>query len=318
MSVPGQALRDAGVTFFAPAPEADLLRLEHRLGQPLPAEVRALYLDRNGEEESMEPMLRARLQPIPLLYEALDELDEWLYVDVPAFKGLFLPLWTDDNGNYFVYLLTGAEAGMVADLDHERPFKLEPRYRNMESLYAALLDGYLQDDESVPQDYPSASPPTAQELAAYEDHLRAYAQTDHEPTREMHATFLLMLCPAGREQDWLPLLHHREMVIDTARALGERGCVWALEALIETVRRFPADSTLGNNVLEVITQLDAPETDAALIGLARDFPANMTALYVARALERRGYTHERIRGEGKAYVASRVAVPDGWIELPWA
>ncbi|UQN07867.1 SMI1/KNR4 family protein [Deinococcus sp. QL22] len=284
----------------------------------MPAEVRALYLDHNGEQESMEPMLSSRLQPLGLLCEAFDELGEWLYVDVPAFRGRFLPLWTDDNGNYLLYLLTGAEAGMVADLDHERPFKLAPLYRNMESLYAALLEGYLQDDEGLPQDYPLTGVPTAEELAVYEDHLQAYGQTDHEPTREMHAAFLLMLCPAGREQDWLPLLHHREMVIDTARALGERGCVWALGALIETVRGFPAETTLCNNVLEVIAQLDAPETDAALIELATGFPANMTALYVARALERRGYSHERILGEGQAFVASRVAVPGGWIDLPWS
>ncbi len=266
----------------------------------------------------MEPMLRARLQPILLLYEALDELDEWLYKEVPAFEGRFLPLWTDDNGNYFVYLLRGAEAGMVADLDHERPYNLEPRYRNMESLYAALLEGYLQDDEAVPQDYRSLNTPTAQELAVYEDHLRAYSETENGPMREMHAAFLLMLCPVDRERDWLPLLHQRELVIDTARALSERGCGWALEALIETVRRFPDDSTLGLNVLETIAQLDAPETDAALIRLAQGFPATMTALYVARALERRGYAHERIRGEGKAFVASRVAVPGGWIDLPWS
>lgn len=102
MPIPGRALHDAGVTFFPPATPDQLQTLETRLGTSLPAEISALYLDRNGEEESMEPVLMARLQSLDELSSTLDDMEEFLLGEAPALTGLFLPLWTDDNSNFFV------------------------------------------------------------------------------------------------------------------------------------------------------------------------------------------------------------------------
>ena len=85
-----------------PASEAGLQTLERRLGEHLPAKVRALYLDRNGEQE---PVLLVQLQPLQLLLETLDMLNEWFHEEAPGWHGEF-PLWTDDN--IFVDFLRGA------------------------------------------------------------------------------------------------------------------------------------------------------------------------------------------------------------------
>lgn len=92
MTLPGRALHNAGVTFFPPATPEALQALEARLGFPLPEELRALYLDRNGEQESMEPVRVARLQSRCELDDTLEEMDEFLLAEAPALRGRFVPL----------------------------------------------------------------------------------------------------------------------------------------------------------------------------------------------------------------------------------
>lgn len=319
MTVPSRELRDAGVTFFPPASGADLQRLEQRLGEPLPAEIRALYLDHDGEKESVEPTLVARLQQVDELLGTLDLLDEWFDEQAPELRREFLPLWTDDNSNFFVFFLRGAARGMIGEANHEEPFKFPPRYRNLTSLYAALLGSYKRDATDLAGDYPDEVS-GEREQAVFEEHLAAYRPTLSEPLRQYHGTFLLTLCPPGREGDVLPLLLEPELAVEAGRLLTRRRCAWALEALVSAVRVQASDITVAYNLLQAITDLGAPGTDEALIALARDFPATLSASYLADALERRGFTQERVQNAEGLFVGARVALlrePGGWLNLPW-
>jgi len=320
MTVPGHQLQEAGVTFFPPASEANLQRLAQRLGEPLPAEIQALYLDHDGEDESIEPVLLARLQPVEELLDTLDTHDEWFDEEAPELRRMFLPLWTDDNSNFFVYFLRGAERGMIGESNHEIPFEVAPRYRDLTSLYAALLDGYQRDATKLPQDYPDDKANGEREQSVFNEHLAAYHPTLSEPLRQYHGTFLLTFCPLGREEDLLPLLHERELAANVGRLLTQRRCTWALEALTAAVRLHASNLTVTSDLLQAVTDIDAQGTDEALIALARNFPATRWAFCLADALERRGFTHEGMQNAAGLLVGVRVAVPaepGGWLNLPW-
>lgn len=320
MTVPGRALQDAGVTFHPPATPEALQALEDRLGFPLPEELQALYLDRNGEQESWEPVLLARLQNLDELNATLDEMDEYLLAEAPALRGLFVPLWTDDNGNYFVYFLHGAERGMIGWTHHEAPCFIAPHYRDMTGLYLALLEAYQQGAFDLVQAFTGDAEIGERETQVFEAHLAAYAPTLDAPLRQYHGALLLTLCPPGREGDLLPLLHDRELAVLTSALLARRNCQWALKALTDAVREHALETTLSYNLLGAITTLDAPGTDEALLGLARGYPVTLSAAYLADALERRGFVQERPRNAQNRFDHARIKVdaePGGWLLLPW-
>ncbi|WP_237427237.1 SMI1/KNR4 family protein, partial [Deinococcus xianganensis] len=64
MHSPIRLLNEAGVTFFPAATLTQIQVVEDRLGFSLPDEIRSLYLDHDGEQESMDPVLVARLQSL--------------------------------------------------------------------------------------------------------------------------------------------------------------------------------------------------------------------------------------------------------------
>lgn len=64
-------------------------------------------------------------------------------------RALLLPLWTDDNGNFFLYSLHGTERDMIGWTHHENPCFISPYYWDLEGLYAALPAGCLRPREGI-------------------------------------------------------------------------------------------------------------------------------------------------------------------------
>lgn len=209
---------------------------------------------------------------------------------------------------------------MIGWSHHEDPTFIEPHYRDVASLYAALLEAYQQHSFDLARDYLSDISGD-REAQVFAEHLAAFDLTLDEPLRKYHGAFLLSLCPVGREAELLPLLHDQELALLAGNLLASRGCHWALEALIAAVREHSQDLTVSSNLLQAITKLDAPGTDDALIALARGYPVTLSASSLATALERRGFPQQRPRNAQNQYDHSLVKLdsePGGWLVLRWA
>ncbi|MFN4251224.1 SMI1/KNR4 family protein [Deinococcus sp.] len=321
MHSPIRLLNEAGVTFHAPATASEISAAEAQIGQPLPDDLRNLYLDHNGEEGSEEPVLMARLQSLEELIEACRESDEFWEDECPFFRHRFLPMWADGGGNYFVVFVQGEERGLIGRINHDWPYFIEPHYRDVNGLYAALLDAYRRDDFDLMRDYTGDSGMGQRERQVFDAHLAAYDPALDAPLREYHGAFLLTLCPLGRERELLHLLHDDRLTVLTGNLLSRRKCQWALPALTDAVREHAPNSSIAFNLLNAITDLDAPNTGEALVKLARDFPVTLSAHYLAEALQRCGFRVERPQNAQGRFVQARISVetePDGWLVLAWA
>lgn len=321
MHSPIRLLNEAGVTFHAPATASEIREAEAQIGQSLPDDLRNLYLDHNGEDGSEEPVLMARLQSLKELIEACRESDEFWEEECAFFRHRFLPVWADGGGNFFVAFVQGEEKGLIGRINHDWPYFIEPHYRDVNGLYAALLDAYRRDDFDLTRDYASDSGLGEREEQVFDAHLSAYAPALDAPVREYHGAFLLTLCPLGREQELLPLLHDDRLVVFTGRLLARRQCHWALPALTEAVREHASESSITFNLLNAITDLDAPDTSEALVNLARAYPVTWSAHYLAEALQRCGFMVERPQNAQGQFVQARIRVeaePDGWLVVAWA
>ncbi|OOV13847.1 hypothetical protein BXU09_03190 [Deinococcus sp. LM3] len=321
MHSPIRLLNEAGVTFFPAVTLTQIQVVEDRFGFSLPDEIRSLYLDHDGEQESMDPVLVERLQSLAELMSTLDEMDEFLLEEAPALRGLFMPLWSDDGSNFFVFFLHGAERGMIGWTNHEEPYFIAPHYRDMAGLYAALVSAYNRNGFELKREYTGDSLIGEREERVFDAHLAAYDPALDAPLREYHGAFLLTLCPLGREQELLPLLRDDGLAVFTSRLLVRRKCHWALPALTDAVREHASNSSISFNLLNAITDLDAPNTGEALVNLARDYPVTLSAHYLAEALQRCGFRVERPQNAQGRFVQARISVetePDGWLVLAWA
>ncbi|GAA0515055.1 hypothetical protein GCM10008937_23490 [Deinococcus depolymerans] len=317
MHSPIRLLNEAGVTFHAPATASEISAAEIQIGQPLPDDLRNLYLDHNGEEGSEEPVLMARLQSLEELIEACRVSDEFWEDECPFFRHRFLPVWADGGGNYFVVFVQGEERGLIGRINHDWPYFIEPHYRDANGLYAALLDAYRRDDFDLMRDYTGDSGMGQQERQVFDAHLATYNPALDAPIREYHGAFLLTLCPLGREQELLPLLRDDGLAVFTSRLLVRRKCHWALPALTDAAREHAPNSSIVFNLLNAITDLDAPNTGEALVKLARDFPVTLSVHYLIEALQRHGFRVERPQNAQQARIRVETE-PDGWLVLAWA
>lgn len=134
----------------------------------------------------MDPVLLARLQSLAELSNTLDEMDEFLLNEAPTLRGLFVPLWSDDGSNYFVFFLSGPERGMIGWTNHEEPCFIAPHYRTMAGLYASLVSAYNRNGFELEREYTGDSGIGEREGRVFDAHLAAYDPALDASVRDYH------------------------------------------------------------------------------------------------------------------------------------
>lgn len=329
---PTELIRRAGFAVNTPASEEAISELEAVWEIELPAELRALYLDHDGQPfpEHEEVTTPFRLLPIVEALAAHEEmtLDVPLLDDLPDLQEGIVLLWGDVGGNFMAYFLKGARRGMVGELHHEIPWSIAPKWRSVSSFYAAMIAAAHDKKGRYPTDFPHLGQADEQQLAAFAEAQAALtgAQTAYE--YDYWSAHLLQLCPPGEALTLLPLLtplleegsYASTHVLPAAeRLVGELGAEampYLREALVSNVERGIFKPEIVRPLLEALAQHPQPATAKLLRNLVarhrltKEVHHSLFAFSLADTLKAHGYTQEAVKDEAGELVGLHLSAAD--------
>lgn len=304
-------LRALNIPLNPPATVEELDRLQTLAVRPLPIELRKLYQHHNGHELTFDPSiddtkmvgLLFRLLRISEVIPLLEEMRQEWFADTRDLLDLFLPCWSDDNGNYMILYVIGPLAGRVAYLDHEFGFTVSPRFRDLASYYTSLIQAAQANSYDLVMDYPALQENLyydVQDADAFNYCMQHYHKAQDENRRLFYAYNALYLCPLAKTSDLYTFLAEETSSVqgEVCEILAARNWTDAIPRLGEVVLARRVDSFVL--AIEALGAIRDPAAAEELVRItARMHPYDL--LFVVTALKNHGYAVQAIPASNGKY-----------------